>query len=658
MGWFDWLFRKKQKTNETQIPPFTVRYQTFKDAPPRTTEEYLKDYGQVVTVYSCVRVVAQTVAAANWRLYRIKNNDWQEIDDHVALKLFNNPNPFMTRYELFLLTVQHLELTGEAMWLLIKNNLKQIIGIVPLNPTKLTLKLNENNMPESWEYNSGSKKIRLELDDIVFFKYPNPADVYRGLSPLEAAAITVDSDYYATKWNKNFFYNAAAPRTAFITDKPLTDEQFKKLKTMIEKNFRGIDNAHKAIILENGLDVKPLQLSQKDMEFYNLKKFNREEIAMVFGVPLTKLGLNDNANKATAYVNDYTFAKNTITPKLVMIRETLNKYYLPHFEENVVFDFDSVIPQDEEFEVTKHVQYVKNNILTINEIRAELGYEPVEWGDEPAQPILFGVKEPKKKGLDKEEKLKYWDELVAKQERNESFFKGWVARRFTKQEEIVLENLHETLKNKHIIKLTQPEAERLAEEILRFLLEDNEITLWADYYLKQMPEIFSNASEDYAQRWGLFFSLSGYDERAMEFLEKRSQKFATLVENTTYKKLKDSLIKGFIAGEGERDLAKRVEDIMTLSKRQRAGTIARTEIFGVVNRSHHMTLVENGIERKEWLTARDERVRPAHLDADGQVVETNQPFVVGGEHLMYPGDPNGSPGNTVNCRCLSLPYIE
>lgn len=650
MSWFDRIFKKKK---QEQIPPFLVDYGVFNEAKPRATEEYLKNYGQVSIVYACIRLIANNVAAATWRLYKV-GKEWQEIEDHVALKLFYNPNPFMTRYDLFVTLMQHLELTGEAMWLLVKNNLKQVIGMVPLNPTKMNLKLGSNNMPEYWEYNTGKNKIRLELDDVVFFKYPDPNDLYRGISPLRAAALTADTDYYATQWNKNFFVNAATPRTAFVVDKPLTDEQYKRLKEMIEKRFKGIENAHKAIILEGGLDVRPLQLSQKDMEFLELRKFSREEIAAVFGVPLTKLGLNDNANKATAYVNDYTFAKNTITPKLVMIKETLNKYFLPLFEENLAFDFDSVIPKDEEFEVNKNVQYVKNNILTINEVRAELGYEPVDWGDEPAVPIMFNAKPPKTKGMSKEDKLKYWDNLVQKRERDESFFKGWVARRFTKQEQRVLENLKNT---KAIQKLTQIEAEKSADEIIRFLLSDNELTLWIDYYMQTMPELFGKASQEFAESWGLNLWLAEHNPRTVELLQGKSQRFARRVNETTYRRLKETLIEGFIQGEGERDLAKRVEDVMTLSKRQRAGTIARTEVFMANNNAHLETLLENGVQHKEWLTARDERVREAHAMADGQVVETDQPFIVDGEYLMYPLDPNGSPGNIINCRCVVIPVI-
>jgi len=63
------------------------------------------------------------------------------------------------------------------------------------------------------------------------------------------------------------------------------------------------------------------------------------------------------------------------------------------------------------------------------------------------------------------------------------------------------------------------------------------------------------------------------------------------------------------------------------------------------------------VQEKEWLSTMDDRVRDAHANANGQVVKINQSFSVGGEQLRYPGDPMGSAGNTISCRCTVLPVI-
>jgi len=89
----------------------------------------------------------------------------------------------------------------------------------------------------------------------------------------------------------------------------------------------------------------------------------------------------------------------------------------------------------------------------------------------------------------------------------------------------------------------------------------------------------------------------------------------------------------------------------------RAERVARTEVIGVNNYAAQNTYEENGVKQHEWLATDDSRTRDDHAEADGQVRGINEPFTVGGEQLMYPGDSAGSPEQTCNCRCALLPVI-
>lgn len=90
-----------------------------------------------------------------------------------------------------------------------------------------------------------------------------------------------------------------------------------------------------------------------------------------------------------------------------------------------------------------------------------------------------------------------------------------------------------------------------------------------------------------------------------------------------------------------------------------AQRIIRTESTLAANYATQQTAIDifgiNNLE-KEWFAAIDERTRPAHAAADGQIVDANRPFIVNGEELMMPGDVSGSPGNVINCRCSSASF--
>lgn len=86
----------------------------------------------------------------------------------------------------------------------------------------------------------------------------------------------------------------------------------------------------------------------------------------------------------------------------------------------------------------------------------------------------------------------------------------------------------------------------------------------------------------------------------------------------------------------------------------RAKRIARTETTGAYNAGAQAAYIEEGAGVKQWLATADERTRETHLDASGQCVNADEAFNVGGAQLMFPGDPNGPPGETVNCRCTTI----
>lgn len=86
--------------------------------------------------------------------------------------------------------------------------------------------------------------------------------------------------------------------------------------------------------------------------------------------------------------------------------------------------------------------------------------------------------------------------------------------------------------------------------------------------------------------------------------------------------------------------------------RLRSRVISRTESHSASNASTQMAAKASGLPmQKEWIASGGERTRENHLLASGQTVNIDEPFVVGGDYLMQPGDPSGSAEEIINCRC-------
>lgn len=126
----------------------------------------------------------------------------------------------------------------------------------------------------------------------------------------------------------------------------------------------------------------------------------------------------------------------------------------------------------------------------------------------------------------------------------------------------------------------------------------------------------------------------------------------TSVAETTRAQIVAAVARGYADGLGQQGVGAYVRSVVSDMATWRANLIARTETHGAANFGATAAAKETGLPlQKEWISAEDARTRPDHDAANGQIVGRDTPFRVGGESLMYPGDPRGSAANTCNCRC-------
>lgn len=129
-----------------------------------------------------------------------------------------------------------------------------------------------------------------------------------------------------------------------------------------------------------------------------------------------------------------------------------------------------------------------------------------------------------------------------------------------------------------------------------------------------------------------------------------------------WEKIRGELVEGYAAGESIQQLTQRLQLSAGLAL-PRALTVARTEVISAANGGSYVQMLEAGFTEKvtkEWLATMDTRTRESHRHADNQTVELTDGFSVdiytsgvktGTEELEFPGDPTGTPGNIINCRC-------
>ena len=203
-------------------------------------------------IYACVGAIADEIASIDLKLFRLKKGSVEEVDDHPVIDLLHRANNFTTKFDLFWLTTNYLELSGEAPWFLIRE------GGIPsqillLRPDRLkVIPGSGSEIISGYKYRTGpSKEVAIEKDELVFLRYPDPSKPFRGVGTLKAVAKTVDIDDFSETWNRNFFANAAVPSYVLETEQKLGKDQVERLESKLKK-YKTVDNAHKTMILQRG----------------------------------------------------------------------------------------------------------------------------------------------------------------------------------------------------------------------------------------------------------------------------------------------------------------------------------------------------------------------------------------------------------------------
>ena len=263
---------------------------------------------------------------------------------------------------------------------------------------------------------------------------------------------------------------------------------------------------------------------------------------------------------------------------------------------------------------------------------------------------------------DEQQRLRIWRNWVISWAGIEREYKEAMRKFFIRQQRILIDKLKKAMPNpksaKSVVKADPNEI--IARVVFDLKIENAKIRV--------INQVFFEKAGELGIRQSLTEVLSLAGDKLGEAVEQakrmnimrasllRSSHKITKINLTTQNMVARQLESGLNAGEGLNELAARIQTKLG-SNRARALSIARTQTGGAVGTGRHTGFKAAGVDKKGWLSSRDNNVRPAHREAESRYaggIDLDVPFQVGGEFLMYPGDPAGSAANIANCRCAEL----
>ena len=355
-------------------------------APTITVNQALNRYRS--WVYPCVDIISKEVSGIPFYLYKEigKPNDeeFEKIYDHPVVKLLNRPNKFMSGKMFRNVIQKHLDLTGMAFARILRNGVGQPAELHILPPHELVhieYGGDTNEIIKKFVFNSQLdrfKKIELYWEEVLYFWYPHPKHIYMPYSVMQSLANIVDMAMYMEIYQKDFFANNARPDFVILVENDLNEPKAKRIQESWLSKFRGPGNQHKPAVLGPNVKIQPLGIPAKDFEFANTADFTREHILAHFHVPAAKLGIVNETSKAGIVATDTVFANECITPRLDIFTDTINIQLMSQYRnsDGFSFKFESPLPKDEEWDLTKNQGELTLGLTTQNEIRKRKGQKP------------------------------------------------------------------------------------------------------------------------------------------------------------------------------------------------------------------------------------------------------------------------------------------
>ena len=390
MGFWEWMgFENPRDSPKTEQP---------KEGLPKVTDN-VRDSGQtfvfgrsnageqvdekaamqIPTVYACVRLLAESIAALPLHLYRVTddNGNKEKARDHPLYKiLYRQPNPEMTSFVFWETLMTHLLLWGNAYAQIIRNGKNEIVALYPLMPNKMSVDRDESGRLYYTYYRGSDEAIKnkefaVTLQPLDVLHIPGLGfDGLVGYSPIAMAKNAIGMAIACEEYGAKFFANGAAP--GGVLEHPGTIKDPQRVRESWQSTFGGSGNANKIAVLEEGMKYTPIGISPEQAQFLETRKFQINEIARIFRVPPHMVGDLEKSSFSNIEQQSLEFVKYTLDPWVIRWEQSIQRSLLSADEKSryfVKFNLEGLLRGDYQSRMNGYAIGRQNGWMSANDIR-------------------------------------------------------------------------------------------------------------------------------------------------------------------------------------------------------------------------------------------------------------------------------------------------
>ena len=332
---------------------------------------------QHIAVYACVRVLSEAIAQLPLHVYKYNDKGKERVPQHpLYFLLHDQPNPEMTSFVFRETLMSHLLIYGNAYAQIIRNGRGEVLGLYPLMPDKVRVDRDQRNrlVYIYSRYDEANPNLK-EQGDIILYAdevLHIPGLGYDGLvgySPIALAKNAIGISIACEEYGASFFGNNANPSGVLEHPGVITNPD--KLRDAWHRAYGG-KNSHKVAVLEEGVKFTPISIPNNEAQFLETRKFQIEEIARMYRVPLHMIGDLDHATFSNVEHLSLDFVKYSLDPWIVRWEQSLQKALLSDSEKGqyfIKFNVDGLLRGDYASHMQGYATARQNGWMSANDIR-------------------------------------------------------------------------------------------------------------------------------------------------------------------------------------------------------------------------------------------------------------------------------------------------
>ena len=374
MGILDNLFKRKPQTevNTTPEERSLAVALGFNSTGSFVTNQSMR----LSAVYAATNMISNSVALLPIKIVTEEGGRKREVVHPLSKVLNLKPNHTYNHFNFFKMLIESVILKGNGYALIVRDENLNVIELQYIDADWVTPMIQPNG---DVKYIVNGLSQAVDAINMIHL-YQHIDNTFRGISTIKYADMCLQGTHAAEKHSENFFKSGAGLMGVLKSTAPMTNEQ----KRQAAESWRmSISNSQGGgvAVLPSGLDFQPIAISPEDSQLLETRKYNVVEIARFFNISPVKLFDYSNVSYSTLEQTSMSYLQDTILPFTQLMEDEFNlKLFKPSEVGKVMIDFDySVMVQtDKKSEAEYYTKLITNGILTINDVRSKLGFEPSE----------------------------------------------------------------------------------------------------------------------------------------------------------------------------------------------------------------------------------------------------------------------------------------